>query len=74
MSIIIALHYCCIMKTFLMSHKVNSFPSRKTLGVCLPCKRDGDEIRWITGLYGSPISFRGYSAVILHFSTEEKVF
>lgn len=28
MAIIIALHYCCIMRIFLMSHKVSSFSPR----------------------------------------------
>lgn len=30
MAIIIALHYCCIMRVFLMSHKVGIFLPRDT--------------------------------------------
>lgn len=38
MAIIIALHYCCIMRIFLMSHKVSSFFLPETQQVCVLCE------------------------------------
>ena len=56
MAIIIALHYCCIMRIFLMSHKVSSF----SLSDKFPCKGGRDEI-------DSQLVWQSYHLIIQFF-------
>lgn len=72
MAIITALHYCCIMRMFLMSHKVSSFSPRDT--ACLSTMSGRHRWDIIVGLYGCAISFNGCNSVFLHSPSDEKVF